>query len=446
MSLSTTEALPLPQIYYQSSGPVYWVQDRTGKWIGTNEASAKLRIKAAGFSAEIFDENHNHQVDNCVLGIQDSQNVAYAGPLAGRRAGLHEIHRKQVLVTESPRLIEPRAGRWPMLDGILEGMFNDPQCDQRPYLYGWLKVSLQTLRTGVWSPGQVMGIAGPIASAKSLLQSLFTEMLGGRAAKPYLYMTGKTTFNADLFGAEHLVVEDEAESVEIRARRHFGSSIKGVAVNRDHSCHGKGKTALTLTPTWRMTISLNDEPERLMVLPPLDNDLADKLMLFKVRRRELPMPTETPEEKQAFWNALVAELPAFAEFLNQYEIPPELRSRRFGITHYHHPDLVEALAALNPETHFIDMIDAALFAGIPQEHWNGSSAVLQGILCDGNEWRHQEARRLLQHTNSCGIYLRRLANDPATAARVRGNVLNGRQIWTIRSPEQLPEHQDRLVE
>ena len=440
MSLSITKTLPLPQIYYQSSGPVYWVKDRSGKWIGINETSAKLRIKASGFSPECYDENHNHQVDTCVLAIQDSQNVAYAGPLAGYVAGLYEIHCKQVLVTESPRLIVPRAGSWPLLDGILEGTLNAPECDQRPYLYGWLKVALQAYRSGQWSHGQVLAFAGPVESAKSLLQAILTELFGGRAAMPYLYMTGKTTFNADLFGAEHLMVEDEAGAVDIRARRNFGSSIKGIAVNRNHHCHGKGKNALTLTPIWRMTISLNDEPERLLVLPPVDKDLADKIMLFKVRKRDMPMPTETPEEKERFWNALVAELPAFAHFLTHYEIPEELRSKRFGIMHYHHPDLVEALVELNPETHLKTLIDAEFFADeLPLEQWEGSSVQLREILCDGATWRHQEARKLLSHTNTCGSYLRRLADDPTLAARFTSRKVNGQQIWTISQPETAPD-------
>lgn len=435
MSTPITDTLPLPQIYFQSVGPVYWVQDDTEKWIGVNETSARARVRGAGFAPDRRDAQGNSEADNCLLRIQDSQNIAYAGSLAGYQAGLYQIHRRQVLVTESPRLIVPQAGQWPMLSAIIEGMFNDEQCDQRPYLYGWLKRGLECYRSGLWSPGQVVAMAGPVASAKSLLQSVFTEMFGGRAAKPYLYMTGKTTFNADLFGAEHLVVEDEAESTDIRARRHFGSRIKEVAVNRDQHCHGKGKAALTLTPVWRMTISLNDEPERLMVLPPLDTDVADKIMLFKVRKRDLPMPTETAEEKQRFWNALVAELPAFMDFLYHYEIPVELRSRRFGIMHYHHPELVEALAELNPETHLRSMIISALFVDrLTLEEWEGGSLELRQILCDGNEWRHLEARKLLNNANACGSYLRRLADDPTLHDQFTGRKVRGQQIWTIRPP------------
>lgn len=439
MSIPTNEALPLPQIYYQPTGPVYWVEDRSAKWIGVNESSVRLRLRAAGFSSEICDGSRNHQVDDCLLQIQDSQNISYAGSLAGYRAGLHEIHLRQVLVTDSPRLVAPVAGDWPLLHGILDGMLNDPQCDQRPYLYGWLKQALEALRTGRWTPGQIMVLAGRVDSGKSVLQRLFTVMLGGRAAKPYSYMIGRTAFNSDLFGAEHLMVEDEVETTDIRGRRHFAGRIKEVAVNRDHYCHGKGKPGLTLTPIWRMTITLNDEPERLLVLPPLDADVADKIMLLKARPCVMPMPTETADDKARLLAALVAELPAFIEFLERFAIPEGLRSRRFGITHYHHPELVETLTAMNPETHLLEYIDAALFTdGLPLNNWEGSAAALRGVLCDGTLRRHREANQLLSHANTCGSYLRRLANDGG-CGRVSGRRVNGRQIWTIRPPEEGPE-------
>jgi hypothetical protein len=316
-------------------------------------------------------------------------------------------------------------------------MLNDPQYDQRPHLFGWLKLALQSLRAGIWSPGQVIAFAGPVGSGKSLLQGIITEVFGGRAAKPYLYMTGSTTFNADLFGAEHLMVEDEAESIDIRARRHFGAKIKEVAVNVDQHCHGKNKVALTLTPIWRMTISLNNEPERMQVLPPLDGDVADKLMLFKVARHELPMPTETPAEKQRFRAMLSAELPAFISYLDQLVIPVELRSKRFGITHYHHPDLVEALDETMPENRVLDLIDQELFTGRleikPQEM---GSMELQQMLCDGKDWRHQEARKILHYSSACGNCLRGIADNAKTAHRVTSRKVDGKQLWTIHPPRQ----------
>ena len=100
-------------------------------------------------------------------------------------------------------------------------------------------------------------------------------------ASPYQYMTGMTPFNGEMFKAEHLVIEDNAASTDIRARRSFGSLLKTITVNDHQPCYAKGKQAVSLTPFCRLSISVNDEPENLMVLPPIDESIEDKLILLR---------------------------------------------------------------------------------------------------------------------------------------------------------------------
>src|SRR5439155_7072976 len=126
-------------------------------------------------------------------------------------------------------------------------------------------------------PRKLMGLAGSRNYGKSLLQSLFTLILGGRSAKPFRYMSGATQFNAELFGAEHLMIEDEHSSTDIRARRTFGAQIKQFTVNKTQSCHDKKCRALMLSPFWRISLSVNDEPEAMMVLPPMSDSEQDSL-------------------------------------------------------------------------------------------------------------------------------------------------------------------------
>ena len=364
----------MPPLYYQPAGKNYWREDASGKWISLNQESASAFIVTCGYSKK--GGSGNSEASRCLMEIQSRQNVDYAAALAGYKAGFYTISGQNVLVTESPKLITPKAGKWPLLEGILGGMFGE---EQLAYFYGWMKKSLEVYYAHEWSPGQVMVLAGPVSSAKSLLQQLITVLFGGRSAKPYQFMTDKTTFNGDLFRAEHLMIEDDAESTSYPARRHFGASIKGIAVNHDQHCHGKNKDGLTLTPIWRATISLNDEPERLMVLPPIDPDIADKIMLLKVARKEMPMPTGTSQEQQQFWNALLAELPAFVDYLQHWEIPPALRSPRFGIRHYHHPELLDAITEMSPESRLLALIDREVFKR-PRGAWEDSSMELEARL------------------------------------------------------------------
>jgi hypothetical protein len=229
-----------------------------------------------------------------------------------------------------------------------------------------------------------------------------------------------------------LVVDDQAESTDIRSRRHFAASIKQVAVIKPQRCHPKHATPLTLHPLWRMTVSLNDEPERLLVLPPLDDDVADKVMLLKVASLPMPMPADTSEGQDAFWQRLLAELPAFVHYLNQWEIPAGLRSPRFGIATYHHPDLVEQLNETTPENRLLELLDVVLFGGLGQTPWVGTASELTALLTGDGRYGHQ-ARELLKSAQTCGTYLARL--EDTAAARISSQRRGDHRVYTIRPGE-----------
>ena len=70
--------------------------------------------------------------------------------------------------------------------------------------------------------------------------------------------------------------------------------------------HAKNRQAMTLKPFWRVSISCNDEPESLMILPPIDESLSDKVIIFQAKKKPMPMPTQTDEirTEELFWYAL----------------------------------------------------------------------------------------------------------------------------------------------
>ena len=145
------------------------------------------------------------------------------------------------------------------------------------------------------------------------------------------------------------MIEDEECSTDIRSRNKLKARIKEITVNQTQSCHPKGREAVILSPFWRLTISLNDQDENLMVLPPITDDFADKIILLRCARPLAGFPTGTPQLRLAFWRRLTSELPAFIHHLNGWQVPPELADQRFGIRHFHHPDLLSALENLMQE-------------------------------------------------------------------------------------------------
>lgn len=181
-----------------------------------------------------------------------------------------------------------------------------------------------------------------------------------------------------------------------------------------------------------MTISLNDEPERLQVLPPLDVDLVDKTLLLKVQSNPMPMPTTTPRDKEVFWSTLKSEFPAFVDFLAHYTIPVELCDTRCGIAPFHHPELLHKLQETTPEQHLLELVDLVHFCGSRADAWSGTATQLTAMLQNDSRLGSQ-ARELLHSPQNCGTYLARLV--AANNRRVSSRLLHGLRIYTIAAPD-----------
>lgn len=457
--MDLAHALPLPACHYdsQNGGKSYFMKNDRGNYIAHGIPDVRRRLVRLGVSDtrgknqllsdfDVFmdDVNHKHDVD-------------YAGPLAGYLVGPHSIQNRRVLVTEPPHFIEAKEGEWNTIHQILRGLLvalaaDDPEMlagdvpnenhvglQQLHTLYSWLKTGIAALRAGERRPGQVLVLAGPRDCGKSLLQNLITKMLGGRSAKPYHFMTGGTQFNSDLFMAEHLMIEDEAASFDFRIRRKLGANLKGMVANEDQRCHPKGRQALMLTPFWRVSITLNDGAEDLMVLPVLDESIQDKVILLRAHMGERPWVTTTLDQRRAFMGLLNAELPHFIHFLlNTWQIPCDMQCSRYGVTHYHHPELMQMMSVLSPEAKLLELIDSRLWTGTGKllgdlEQWKGRSSELEALLTEKEAGTAYEARKLLLYNSACGQYLGRLEKQFPDRVQNTGKV-KGYWRWVIKPP------------
>ena len=422
--------------YYDTERRVYLARNAGGRWLACTEDQFKRRLRSLGVRAKAIDGETISPADSVLLWLQDHRDVRYAASLAGRASGFHEDNGARYLVTESPHFIAAEAGEWPMLRALLENLFvrNEPLHGERQWhtLLSWMKGSVEALRAGKMKEAQALAMAGPPQSGKSLLQRLITHMLGGRECKPFLFMAGKTPFNAELSEAEHLTLEDEHMSRKLHDRLALGAAIKSIVANETHHCHRKNCTGITLRPFWRLTITLNDEPEALLVLPPLDDHVADKILLLRASRFPLPMPTVTHDERAEFWRRLMSELPAFLHFLlDEYEPPAELRDARYVVAGWHHPELAEALHGLSPASALLGLIDHLAPWGEVANEWQGSADELRAQLLQ-NGGTMTDARRLLEWPQACGNYLATLAKK--TPERVQPHRTNTARLWIIRRP------------
>jgi hypothetical protein len=234
-----------------------------------------------------------------------------------------------------------------------------------------------------------------------------------------------------MFTAEHLAIEDDVPSTKLADRRSFGAKIKEITANQGQRLHAKGRDAIILPVFWRMTVSVNDEPENLMILPPLDESLLDKIILTKASVATVPCDTQTTEGRLKCWDILTSEIPAFLAWLQSWEIPDELRSARYGVKEYHHKVIIDALSELSPEAKLEQIIDACLFYDDLQRSWTGSASELENALTSDTSMGY-EAKKLFAFNTACGVYLARLAKKaPHRFTKKHGSDGNS---WVIYAP------------
>ena len=419
--------LQLPIWFYPPSEK-YYVQNELMEYVPYTKTTLKLILKSWGLRGRVHDDELQSPIDALIADVSYGKSVAYAGRLAGIKVGCYQMNGKRVLVTSDPVIVEAKEGQFPMIESVIGQLFNGGEIDQRPYVYGWLKMGRKAVLEAFPMPGQALVLAGPRNAGKNLFQDIITEALGGRAEKPYRYMVGKSEFNGDLFGAEHLCIADEVPFYDMPSRRVFGSKIKDMCVNSLQSCHGKHKEALTLYPIWRLSISVNDEAENLVMLPPLEESIEDKIMLLKVNQAVMPMKSDSPRSRVEFWDAVRAEIPSFLYFIENYVVPDELQESRFGVKAFQHPDLVEILKEMTHENRLMALMEIIV---IPENgSWKGTLEELETALLEDSTYKRQ-IEKLLYYPTALMTYMRRL--HKSMPERVRSFRSDGKAKWELQN-------------
>jgi hypothetical protein len=412
---------PLDDLHYDPNSGQWWTRNVWGDYAQINGERVRTLFTESGVSPT-KDQTGASDVDRELLRRTRDTRIRYAGSVAGHQAGLYD----KVLVTESVAPLPAVPGFSGRLQTYLHNLL-DQNDDQYWRLIFWLALRRQAVLTGTWRASQALALVGPAACGKSFVQAqVITKLLGGRIAKPYRYMSGATEFNGDLFAAEHLCISDEAPGRDIHSRRSLGSHIKSMLFDIDQSCHPKNRQAITLRPIWAMSISLNDEPENLQVLPPLDPSLMDKLIILRCVRHTLPWPGP---EIQVLREIIDTELSQFAHYLDGLTVPEHLVDPRCGLKAYQHPAILEELMQLSPEHQLIGLIDTVIFEN-EFLTWKGTAADLETLLRDSKYAR--EADRLFRFNTACGVYLARLhEQDPH---RFKKTKASGKVKWAISPP------------
>jgi len=373
MPITTPASSFLPEVFFQEKPEGYHIKNNED-WIQLKQGNLKLHLQDMGYRSRRLEGEAMSELDCVLVHLQRRNRIRYAGPLAGHPHGPIKVNGENVLNTLKMDLIPYAPGEFPLIQRILSGLFKDQI--QLDAVIGWLSIATRALYSGKIFPGQVMVLCGPPNCGKSVFQNnIVTPCLGGRATDPFMYMSGATTFNAEWFGATHLKLEDKHASPHFESRATIASHWKQIAATPNALCHKKGCDPILLSAHWRMTMSMNMEEHNIRVLPPMSDDLYEKVMLLRAYPFDMPFEAGTPEQRMAADALIAAELPAFLNYLMFYEVPLEQRCDRYGIKSFHNADIRSLLLEHSDETRLLHIL-LDTFAGFDGEVMGSSEWIL----------------------------------------------------------------------
>ena len=218
--------------------------------------------------------------------------------------------------------------------------------------------------TGDWWPQPALVIIGVPGSGKSAIQKAIITPILGRSIDPTKYFTADTSFNSHLGKAEHLVLDDPKWSGKAK-KDGFVAHLKGVISNEEETLHPKNKEEFKLKIFRRITISINDEEEPMSIFPLIPESTSEKIAFIRADGFSKFSPEGGPEWGK--WAKRVSkELPAFLwHLLNEYSIPAEIFSKRYGVA-YRNEEILARIAAPSAEEKRVEdeeIIWEAVFGG-----------------------------------------------------------------------------------
>ena len=406
-----------------------------GRWLELNSPNIRAALLADGIEGKRPKDAPLSDLDRLLLFIRERRSVDLPlHALAGYFSGCHVIGGRRVLVRTSPTIIKAEAspGGWPTWAAFLTALLGE----QRWRLLAWVMMGYQSPVSGSRDRAPVCILIGPAGGGKSRIQNfLLTPAFGGRQANPTEWLFGEDRFNSDLSTAEHLAVKEIPAVMKGDVRAHFKERIKMLAVNDTFRVAAKFAEAANLDPFWRLSITANDTPDALRMLPALSNDISDKVLLFRTTAAPLPMPTNTTAERIAFRETLAAELPALLydltetdDLRNQH---PHLFGGRFGLREYADPELAARLREDAPEMELWDLIERCIDPG---EDWTGSASDLEGRLQSQSSPVTESAARFFRKMGAAKLLGRLAAEMPGVVFRGRDS---DKRWWCIKRPATL---------
>jgi hypothetical protein len=352
-------------IYFD--GHDYAVKNESGRWdIENKDSITNELVVMRGLTREVSKKKGQtfSEVEGAFAYIRQNNRVKGMASFAFFPKGRMKwngdeylnIHTKDALKPAIEKAAWGPGGQFPWLSAYYDRYFATPQ--QLPFYLSWGSLFYRGCYLRSLSPGHTIFTAGPVCAGKTLnCRGIFGGLVGGFAeAKDFLL--GEDNFNSELFDYALLAVDDASVSANATRLRLYTEGIKRMTANQEIRSNEKFRKAVTIKSNARLMISCNQDAESALALPDMDLSIRDKVMMFRVQE-----PREKFPPMEAMKKVLDEELPWFARYLLDWEIPAECRSDRpedsrfGGLTPYHDSQLVTTAAQSSRTASLSEVLD-----------------------------------------------------------------------------------------
>jgi hypothetical protein len=292
-----------------------------------------------GLSRAKGESNTPSEVENALLHIQQSKVLDGAVPIVYDRREIVALGGQQFLNIARVKVMEPDLGlgadqKWgdgfPYIAGWLWDFFAPRK--QLVYFLTWFKMLYEGARNGDLRRGHAVFIVGDTNRGKTLLNAFWIPLMMGGGADAGKYLVQGEQFNRNLLEVGHWHIDDSMAATDRTQHQKFSERVKALIANPLIPYRPMYVDTQMIPFNGRVLVTLNGDPESLLMIPDLDRNIDDKLCVFRLNT----------DKKWSFQgnahteNALRTESPAFLNWLINWNPPAAIygNSYRLGMRNY----------------------------------------------------------------------------------------------------------------
>ena len=361
-----------------------------------------LELRQAGFSTRVKKGKGISEVEAAVLAISNNNRIDEIAPVVFSPDRIVSYNSCRILNCANLQAVEPDTdgdpAKWPFIHQWPNQLFVDSsEHTALDYFYSWLKRFHYAVLNRVQLQGQALLLVGPTGRGKSLLSNKIISGLVGGFSDASDYLSGQTKFNKDLGKVASWVIDDTTSAASFQDQRRATELLKRAVANPRVEYMAKYADAMSVPWTGRVIMSLNMDANSLSVIPSLDTSNRDKLMALLISDKS----TKKFETNQVLEAKIADELPYFAKFLQDWEVPEGVEDvGRFGVKSYIDPTIADAAYDNSSRSTISELVE--YFSKRCREvypemgKWTGTLTEFQVLLHDLNSGREVGSSRNLE--------------------------------------------------